>query len=184
MAEKQVSIDGNTYKLKPPFFVIATQNPTDEAGTFPLPDSQLDRFTVSISLGYPSNLAERKLYAEDFSENFNTPLSTIINQQQLAAIQKHIEGIHASDEVKDYLQLLIGQTRNHSLLVDGLSPRAGLSMFRLSQAQAFMQGRNFIIPEDVQNAFIPISSHRLRSRSTQQNVLNLLKKILHETRIP
>jgi len=184
MAEKQVSIDGNTYKLKPPFFVIATQNPTDEAGTFPLPDSQLDRFTISVSLGYPSNLAERKLYAEDFSENFNTPLSTIINQQQLAAIQKHIECIHASDEVKDYLQLLINQTRSHSLLVDGLSPRAGLSMFRLSQAQAFMQGRNFVIPEDVQSAFLPISSHRLRSRSTQQNVLNLLKKILHETRIP
>ena len=184
MAEKQVSIDGNTYKLKQPFFVIATQNPTDEAGTFPLPDSQLDRFTVSISLGYPSNLAERKLYSEDFSKNFNTPLSTIINQQQLAAIQKHIESIHASDEVKDYLQLLINQTRSHSLLVDGLSPRAGLSMFRLSQALAYMQGRNFVIPEDVQNAFSPIAFHRLRSRSTQHNVHKLLEKILHETRIP
>ncbi len=184
MAEKQVSIDGNTYKLKQPFFVIATQNPTDEAGTFPLPDSQLDRFTISVSLGYPSNQAERKLYSEDFSENFNTPLSTIINQQQLAAIQKHIESIHASDEVKDYLQLLINQTRSHSLLVDGLSPRAGLSMFRLSQALAYMQGRNFVIPEDVQNAFLPITSHRLRSRSTQQDVHKLLEKILHETRIP
>lgn len=184
MAEKQVSIDGNTYKLKLPFFVIATQNPSDEAGTFPLPDSQLDRFAVSVTLGYPSKQAERKLYSVYFSKNFNTPLTTIIEIEQLIAMQSHIESIHASDEVKDYLQTLIEQTRGHSLIVEGLSPRAGLSMFRLSQAQAFLQGRNFVIPEDVQSAFLPITSHRLRSRSSQQDVHKLLKKILHETRIP
>jgi len=184
MAEQQVSVDGTTYQLQQPFFVIATQNPTDEAGTFPLPDSQLDRFAISISLGYPSAKAERKLYAYDFPALFKTVLNTIINSKQLKATQKHIESIHASDEVKDYLQALISQTRDNSLLVEGLSPRAGLSMFRLSQALAFISGRDFVIPEDVKKAFLPTATHRMRSRSSQSSVLKILKNILHEVRIP
>ncbi|HHL31117.1 MAG TPA: MoxR family ATPase [Oceanospirillales bacterium] len=184
MAEKQVSIDGHTYQLSKPFFVIATQNPSDEAGTFPLPDSQLDRFSVSITLGYPSSVAERKLYDKAFSRSFKKPLTTHINIEQLTAMQNYIETIHASDEVKDYLQALIEQTRNHSLLVEGLSPRAGLAMFRLSQALAFLAGRDFIIPEDIQNAFLPITSHRMRSRSSQNDVHEILDRILHETTSP
>jgi MoxR-like ATPase len=184
MAEKQVSIDGHTYQLSKPFFVIATQNPTDEAGTFPLPDSQLDRFSVSITLGYPSSLAERKLYDKEFSSTFRKPLTTHIDIEQLTAMQNYVETIHASDEVKDYLQALIEQTRNHSLLVEGLSPRAGLAMFRLSQALAFLAGRDFVIPEDIQNAFLPITSHRMRSRSSQNNVHEILNRILHETTSP
>ena len=184
MAEKQVSVDGKTYKLEQPYFVIATQNPNDEAGTFPLPDSQLDRFSISISLGYPSAEAERKLYSESFSSSFDKPLEPLVSVQQLRAIQLFIEKIHANDEVKDYLQLLVNQTRENSLLVDGLSPRAGLALFRLSQALAYLAGRDFVVPEDVQKAFIPITSHRMRSRSTQQNVANILDKILNETKIP
>lgn len=184
MAEKQVSVDGKTYKLKQPFFVIATQNPSDEAGTFPLPDSQLDRFAVSISLGYPSNDAERKLYTQEFADNFSKQLNTIISHEQLTAIQSSVTKIHASDEVKDYLQSLINQTRESNLLQEGLSPRAGLSMFRLSQALAFMQNRDFVIPEDVQQAFMPSAAHRMRSRSTQQSASEILITILNETRIP
>jgi MoxR-like ATPase len=184
MAEQQVSIDGNTYKLQQPFFVIATQNPTDEAGTFPLPDSQLDRFAVSISLGYPSTEAERQLYANDFPALFKAALNTIIDSEQLNEIQTHIESIHANDEVKDYLQALIAQTRDNSLLVEGLSPRAGLSMFRLSQALAFIAGRDFVIPEDIKQAFLPTTSHRMRSRSSQTSALKILENILHEVRIP
>jgi MoxR-like ATPase len=183
MAEKQVSIDGNTYKLEQPFFVIATQNPMDEAGTFPLPDSQLDRFAVSISLGYPSEESERKLYANGFPERYKKPLAAIISSSQLAQLQHHIETIHAKDEVIDYLQSLVQQTRTNTLLVDGLSPRAGLALFRISQAMAFIAGRDFIIPEDVQAAFIPTSFHRLRSTSSQRDVLSILEKILNETRI-
>lgn len=184
MAEKQVSVDGNTYQLDRPFFVIATQNPTDDAGTFPLPDSQLDRFSVSISLGYPSKKAERKIYSDDFSNRFNKPLKTLINIDELVAMQKSIVKFHASDEVKDYLQSLIEKTRNNSLLVDGLSPRAGLSMFRLAQALAFIDGRDFVIPDDIQKAFLPTTSHRMRSRSTQKPVLEILEAISNETRIP
>ena len=184
MAEKQVSIDGKTYPLTQPFFVIATQNPSDDAGTFPLPDSQLDRFTVSISLGYPSKNAERKLYSSSFSKDFNKPLATVIQTNKLLDIQSEIECFHANDEVKDYLQLLIEKTRNNNLFVDGLSPRAGLAMFRLSQALASIEGRNFVIPEDVQKAFLPISSHRLRSASSQHQIEQLLESLLNETRIP
>jgi MoxR-like ATPase len=184
MAEKQVSIDGNTFNLKQPFFVIATQNPNDEAGTFPLPDSQLDRFSISISLGYPSIEAEKQLYTNEFAKIFDQPLDNIINIKQLIKIQTHVESIHASQECIEYLQSLISQTRNHSLLVDGLSPRAGLAMYRFSQALAYIDGRNFVIPEDIQKAFLPITSHRMRSRSTQQKVSSILENILHETRIP
>ncbi|MCF6317985.1 MAG: MoxR family ATPase [Proteobacteria bacterium] len=184
MAEKQVSIDGKTYPLNQPFFVIATQNPTDDAGTFPLPDSQLDRFTVSISLGYPSKEAERKLYSNEFSKDFNKPLATVIETEQLIKMQSEIEDFHANDEVKDYLQLLVGKTRNNNLFVDGLSPRAGLAMFRLSQALAYIEGRDFVIPEDVQKAFLPIASHRLRSASSQHTIDQLLETLLNETRIP
>jgi MoxR-like ATPase len=184
MAEKQVSVDGNTYSLVKPFFVIATQNPSDEAGTFPLPDSQLDRFSISVSLGYPSNEAERKLYSVGFSNQFNQPLTNSISTKDLAKIQSDVEAIHASDEVKDYLQALVNQTRNHGLLVEGLSPRAGLALYRMSQALAFISGRDFVIPEDVEKAFLPVTSHRMRSRSTQQDVHTILENILHETRIP
>jgi len=184
MAENQVTVDGNTYKLEQPFFVIATQNPTDESGTFPLPDSQLDRFAISISLGYPSNEAERKLYAEDFTKTHGEPLKTIIEASLLSEIQINVANLHANEEVLDYLQSLILQTREHNLLVEGLSPRAGLAMYRFSQALAYINDRDFVIPEDVQKAFLPISSHRMRSRSTQHDVQTILEKILHETRIP
>ncbi len=183
MAEKQVSIDGQTFTLEKPFFVIATQNPSDDAGTFPLPDSQLDRFSLSISLGYPSKEAERKLYASDFPENFTRQLSTVINQAELKEIQKKITKVHASDEIVDYLQTLIAATRESNLFVDGLSPRAGLALFRASQALAFIAHRNFVIPDDIQAAFLPVAQHRLRSRSSQQNVLSQLNTILN-TSVP
>jgi len=184
MAEKQVSVDGHTYQLQRPFFVIATQNPTDESGTFPLPDSQLDRFSISLSLGYPSVEAERRLYSEDFTNKSSQPIETLIDAEQLKSIQILTEKIHASDEVLDYLQLLVNQTRTHNLLVDGLSPRAGLAMFRISQALAYIEGRDFVVPEDVKKAFLPIAKHRMRSRSAQHKASDILEKLLHETRIP
>ncbi len=182
MAERQVSVDGHTLHLPQPFFVIATQNPSDDAGTFPLPDSQLDRFAVSISLGYPAEKSERKLFTEDFSLRFKKPLGTVISQQQLAEMQNTVEKIHASDEIVDYLQALIKATRSDSLFVDGLSPRAGLALFRMSQALAYISGRDFVIPDDLQQAFLPVTSHRIRARSTNQSVQNLLRNILNDTK--
>ncbi len=184
MAEQQVSIDGQTHQLPSPFFVIATQNPTDDAGTFPLPDSQLDRFMVSISLGYPSADAEKKLYESEFLNQQKIKLPALISAQQLNAMQETIAKIHANQEVKDYLHSLVLQTRDNKLFVNGLSPRAGLALFRLSQALAYIANRDFVIPEDVKKAFLPVASHRMRTLTTQQNPAILLKTILNETRIP
>lgn len=182
MAEQQVSIDGKINQLPSPFFVIATQNPTDDAGTFPLPDSQLDRFMVSLSLGYPSVQAERKLYDSEFFSQQKTPLKSMISTEQLQLIQTTITSTHVSDEVKDYIQSLISQTRENNLFINGLSPRAGLALFRLSQSLAYISSRDFVIPEDVKNAFLPIASHRMRSQSLKNTTESLLQNILDETR--
>lgn len=161
MAENQVSMDGQTYPLEATFFVMATQNPIDEAGTYPLPQSQLDRFLVSLSLGYPNQDQERKLYDSEYLKTYQTTISPLASPDDLLAWQQQVSRIHASDEVLDFLQLLIKKTRAHNEIQHGLSPRAGLSLFRLAQSFAWMAGRNFVTPADVQAAFYPVCRHRL-----------------------
>jgi MoxR-like ATPase len=180
MAENQVSMDGQTHPLDEVFFVMATQNPIDEAGTYALPQSQLDRFLISLSLGYPSAGSERQLYAKSYLQQLRQPVEAISSPAQLLAWRKLINAIHASDEVLDYLQLLIQKTRDHGQILHGLSPRAGLSLFKLSQALAFMDGRDFITPGDVQTAFYPVSRHRLVSQDNQA-AGELAHQIIHDT---
>jgi len=180
MAENQVSMDGHTYQLDDVFFVMATQNPIDEAGTYALPQSQLDRFLVSLSLGYPSQDSERQLYSKQYLQQLRQPVKAISSPQQLLSWRQHITAVHASEEVLDYLQLLIQKTREHGKILHGLSPRAGLSMFKLSQALAFMDGRDFITPGDVQTAFYPVSRHRLVTHDNQA-AGDLAHQIIHDT---
>ena len=161
MAENQVSMDGKTYPLDEVFFVMATQNPIDEAGTYALPQSQLDRFLISLSLGYPDQQSERQLYGANYLAQFKQPISALSSPAQLLSWQQKASQIHASEEVLNYLQLLIHKTRNHSEFQHGLSPRAGLSMFKLAQSFALMAQRDFMTPADIQSAFYPVSRHRL-----------------------
>lgn len=161
MAENQVSMDGKTYPLDAVFFVMATQNPIDEAGTYALPQSQLDRFLVSLSLGYPDQQSERRLYGADYLAQFKQAVPALSSPAQLLSWQHKASQIHASDEVLNYLQLLIHKTRNHSEIQHGLSPRAGLSMFKLAQSFALMAQRDFMTPADIQQAFYPVCRHRL-----------------------
>lgn len=161
MAENQVSMDGKTYPLDETFFVMATQNPIDEAGTYSLPQSQLDRFLVSLSLGYPGQLSERQLYGSHYLDGFKQPIVAQTSPEQLLVWQQKASQVYANDEVLDYLQLLIQKTRNHSDIQHGLSPRAGLSLFKLAQSLAFIANRNFITPADIQAAFYPVCRHRL-----------------------
>lgn len=161
MAENQVSMDGKTYQLDEVFFVMATQNPIDEAGTYELPQSQLDRFLISLSLGYPDKKSERQLYDSNYISQFNQPIPALSSPAQLMVWQQKSSQIHANEEVLNFLQLLIQKTRNHSEIQHGLSPRAGLSMFKLAQSFAFMAQRDFMTPADIQNAFYPVSRHRL-----------------------
>ncbi len=180
MAENQVSMDGQTYSLDDVFFVMATQNPIDEAGTYALPQSQLDRFLVSLSLGYPDQESERKLYGATYINQMKQPVTKISSPEQLQVWQQQASQIHASDEVLDYLQILINKTRTHSDIQHGLSPRAGLSLFKLAQSYALIAERNFITPADIQSAFYPVSRHRLVTHEGQF-AGDLINHILNDT---
>jgi MoxR-like ATPase len=169
MAENQVSVDGNTYSLPEPFFVIATQNPTDLAGTFPLPDSQLDRFTLRISMGYVSAEQERALLKNSVRiNNHNVP--AFFDAARLLEIQLIIQNMHCSDVLIDYVQKLIAASRQFPGIRVGLSPRAGISLLAASKAHAFLAGRDFVNANDVQAVFIEASAHRMHTDIENKNI--------------
>lgn len=161
MEEGQVSIEGQTRSLPTPFFVIATQNPSSQSGTYPLPESQLDRFLMRISLGYPSLAAERKLLLGDDSRQKLPLLKQCVSKDQLFALQKAVKEIHCSEDLLDYLQRLIAFSRKHKEIACGLSPRGALALLRCAKAWALMQGRGHVVPEDIQMVLPSVVEHRL-----------------------
>lgn len=161
MAEHQVSIDGVSHRLPAPFFVIATQNPVDLAGTFPLPDSQLDRFLLRLSMGYPDASAERAMLAgRDRRLLINETLPRL-GADDVLALQRAVEGVHASEALLDYVQRLLLESRRHAGVRVGLSPRAGLALLRGARAHALLLGRAHVLPDDVRTLFAPVAAHRL-----------------------
>ncbi|WP_019529885.1 AAA family ATPase [Dasania marina] len=162
MEEGQVSIEGKTRDLPTPFFVIATQNPSSQAGTYPLPESQLDRFLMRISLGYPSRDAERKLLLGDDSRQKLPLLKTCVSKEQLFALQAAVKDIHCSEDLMDYLQRLIAFSRKHNEIACGLSPRGAIALLRCAKAWALMQGRGHVVPEDIQVVLPAVVEHRLQ----------------------
>ncbi|NOX77176.1 MAG: MoxR family ATPase [Gammaproteobacteria bacterium] len=162
MEEGQVTIEGETRPLPEPFFVIATQNPTHQIGTFPLPESQLDRFLMRISLGYPNPRAERKLLTGQDRRELLKDLQPCLDSAQLARIQTAVPQVHVADALLDYLQALLHSSRQSSHFSVGLSPRAGLSLLHSAQAWALMAGRDHVLPEDVQTVLPHVVGHRLR----------------------
>lgn len=169
MEEHQVTIEGKTYDLPQPFFVIATQNPSHQIGTFPLPESQLDRFLMRIELGYPDKQAERELLVGSHRYSLIEQLSAQLKPEQLATIQQQINQVHVSSALLDYLQALITYTRESTDYHVGLSPRAGLALLTAAKAWAFMDGRNAVLPDDVQAILAAVAGHRLRSGSTDSD---------------
>ncbi|HEY1091243.1 MAG TPA: AAA family ATPase, partial [Burkholderiaceae bacterium] len=165
MEEHQVSVDGVSHALPEPFFVIATQNPSEQLGTYPLPESQLDRFLMCISLGYPDRAAERELLMGEDSRDLIRALKAVMTPQDLIAIQAEVRTLHASPALLDYLQALIAATRSGQWFAEGLSPRAGLSVLRAARARALLDGRDFVAPDDVQAILAPTIAHRLKPRS-------------------
>lgn len=161
MAERQVTVDGLTHRLPDPFFVIATQNPMDLAGTFSLPDSQLDRFLMRLSLGYPDADAELRLLAGEDRAEMLSSLPARITNDEIRRLQKSVMHVHASEALLDYIQSLVGYTRDCGRFVAGLSPRAGLALLRCVRAWALLQGRDYALPEDVQKLFGTVAGHRL-----------------------
>ena len=162
MEERQVTTDGVTRALPEPFFVIATQNPSTQIGTFPLPESQLDRFLMRLELGYPDRQAERALLEGGGRREQMPALGACFHPDQLLALQKQAATVHASPALLDYLQKLIEATRMSPLFVHGLSPRAGLALLAAARAWAFIDGRTMVLPEDVQAVLPGVAGHRLR----------------------
>ena len=164
MEERQVTIDGITYPMEYPFFVIATQNPIEQEGTYKLPEAQLDRFLMKINLGYPSLAEEQQIlrrFRNDFSQHQLTKVNAIITPADLQFSQQIIEKVFIKDELLDYIATIIHSTRNHPDLFLGASPRASLAILRTSKAVAAMRGREFVTPDDIQYVAYPVLNHRI-----------------------
>ena len=161
MEEQQVSVENETRSLPRPFFVIATQNPSDQLGTYPLPESQLDRFLLRITLGYPDRASERALLSGEDRRHAAMRLQPVMRGSELERAQAQVLAVRASDPLLDYLQALIAATRSGQWFVEGLSPRAGIAVLRVAKARAFMAERDYVAPDDIQQMLPQAIAHRL-----------------------
>jgi MoxR-like ATPase len=185
MAEGQVTIENQTHVLPGPFFVMATQNPVDLVGTFPLPDSQLDRFLLSLSLGYPDPAAERELLTSKDRALVLARTTTLLSPEDVLSLQDDCERVFVSDNLLDYIQALLRETRDERWFETGLSPRAGIALLRASRAHAFLDGRDYVMPEDVKAIFPGLARHRLsRSSGFSDSSEEQIHKLLDQVSIP
>jgi MoxR-like ATPase len=185
MEEGQVTIEGETRLLPEPFFVIATQNPNYQVGTFPLPESQLDRFLMKISLGYLDSAAERILLQGEDRRDVLRKLRPRITTGELVQLQRAVNAVHVSEALLDYLQQILRQSRISPDIQTGLSPRAGLAIKRTAQAWALLSGRDYVLPEDVQTTLLPVASHRLRDRDFEPITdTRLAELLIHGVPVP
>jgi MoxR-like ATPase len=183
MAEHQITVDGVCHRLQQPFFVIATQNPVDLVGTFPLPDSQLDRFLMRIALGYPDATAERAMLIGADRRHLIEQAQPLLDAQQLITLRKAVTAIHASAALIDYIQALLAHSRRFPGVRVGLSPRAGLALLRAGKAHALLHAREHVLPEDVQSVFVEVSAHRLASEGHGDERATLARAILAEVAV-
>lgn len=178
MAESQVTVDGGTHALPQPFFVIATQNPVDLSGTYPLPDSQLDRFLLRLHLGYPNQEAERALLSGQSRRNLIAKLSPQLRASDILQLREAVARVHASNALIAYVQALLARSRHHPGIRVGLSPRAGIALLRATRAHALLLGRDHVLPDDVQALFGAVATHRLVA-DADENAATLATSILH-----
>lgn len=184
MEERQVSAEGETRALPQPFFVVATQNPHSQIGVFPLPESQLDRFLMRISMGYPSPAAERALLIEPERRDLLQELPPTLSPESLIELQNQVRSVHTAPALIDYLLALLRYTREHPALRHGLSPRAGLALAHAAQAWALVDGRRAALPEDVQAVFVAVAGHRLIAASERAGSAPTAEDVLRAVAIP
>jgi len=161
MGEKQVTVDGKTYKLPQPFFVIATQNPAEQYGTFPLPESQLDRFLMKISIGYPSREAEKEIIKGGSKREELYKIQPFVSKEEIIKIQEEIKNVYVSDKIADYILDIVWATRESKYLESGLSTRGTLAIVNTAKTNAYMEGRDFVIPEDIKKLYKYVIPHRV-----------------------
>ena len=188
MEEGQVTVDGQTYPLPQPFFVIATQNPTGASGTQLLPDSQMDRFAIRLSIGYPSPKDEREMVLTRQQGNPLDQVRQVVTRQELVALQDQADAVYIKPDVVDYMVALVSATRNDPMILRGASPRATLSVASMAKAVAMLKGRDYVTPEDVQTVFVDTVSHRLllapEAEARDISEAKLLQEILRKTQAP
>jgi MoxR-like ATPase len=192
MAERQVTVDGVTHTLPDPFFVIATQNPVDLSGTFPLPDSQLDRFLLRLHLGYPDDASEMELLRSEKTHDRLPRLKPVLGIESLITLRQRAAKLHASDPVIRYIHALVKESRQHPGVRAGLSPRAGLALLDAARAYAMIHKRTHVLPDDVQALFEPVAAHRLIPTADRGGTIEgdererqrLAKSILSQIKVP
>jgi MoxR-like ATPase len=188
MEERQVTVDGKTYPLPSPFFVMATQNPIELEGTFPLPEAQLDRFLLRTRLGYPEQEEEIAILERFQEEDPLVKLKTVANPDQIAELQSLRKQIHVSHPIREYITAIVGATRSHPSLRLGASPRGALGLMRAGQALAALRGRDYVLPDDIKFLTVPVLSHRLilmeQERLRGQTPEHLLEALLAEIPAP
>jgi MoxR-like ATPase len=182
MNEMQVTIEGHSYALGQPFMVIATQNPVEHHGTYPLPESQLDRFLMRMRIGYPDRIAEREILRNSDSNSTNH-YHAALNGEELLQLQAQVQQVSVDDALLDYMLAVVEKTRSHEALSLGVSPRGAQALYRATQALALIEGRDYVIPDDVKRLVIPVCSHRIaiHSRaSLSQRTAEMSERILQE----
>lgn len=185
MAERQVTVDGQTHPLPQPFYVIATQNPVDLSGTYPLPDSQLDRFLLRVKMGYPSPDQERRLLVEPDRRELLADMQSVLTPGKFVELVELARRIHVSDPVLDYIQALVAASRSDPRLKAGLSPRAALSMLQTARAHALVKQQDFCLPDNVQAVFPALAGHRLQTTGTAEiSGDRIAAEILESTPVP
>ena len=188
MGERRVSVDGQTYVLKPPFLVLATQNPIDQEGTFPLPEAQLDRFLIRLSLGYPTMEEESKMLTRLQHGHPIDDLKPVVSADDVIACQEAIRGIHVDEKVKQYILEVVHASRSHEDVMLGGSPRATIALFRTAQAMAAVNGRDFVMPDDVKKMAQPVLAHRLilkpESRLRKRTAGAVVKDLVDDAKVP
>ncbi len=182
MEERQVTVEGETHLLPPSFFVIATQNPVSQYGTFPLPESQLDRFLMRIQLGYPTEAAERELLVGGDVRGQIANLPVCLDLMELSQIRKGCQSVKVAESIIDYVQRLIRYTRESPDLEYGISPRGGLALLNCAKSWAYIEGREYVVPEDIQGLLEPVFAHRLRTsdNAAEYGGNALIRKILNQ----
>jgi MoxR-like ATPase len=184
MEERQVTADGNTYPLPDPFFVVATQNPSYQLGTFPLPESELDRFLMRIELGYPVASLERELLTGRDRRELLAGLKPVLSPARLLELQRQVSALHVAPALLDYVQALVRHTRESGRFATGLSPRAAIALVRAAQAWALLHGRSGVLPEDVQAVLIPVAGHRLEPRDAAGVAGDLHRSLTQAVPVP
>jgi MoxR-like ATPase len=188
MEEKQITVDGETYQLSPPFVVLATQNPIEQEGTFPLPEAQLDRFLIRISLGYPDFDQESEMLERLRGGHPIKKLKSVINAETVVKMQEYAEKVYVHKDIRNYILKIVHATRGNFKLGLGASPRASIALYRCSQAMAALDGRNYIIPDDVKKLCVSVLSHRIilkpEYRLRKESTKSVVEEILSNIEVP